>query len=463
MRTEHDTLGKVDIDADKLYGIHTKRAMNNFNISHHPSHPELIKGIITVKKAAAMAHKMVGSYDGAIADAIILACDDLYTNFDMAHFPISAIQGGAGTSTHMNVNEVVANRALEFSGHDYGDYDLIHPLHHVNKSQSTNDVYPTALRIAAINRLRQLSEAFAALQESFQAKEQAFADIIKLGRTQLMDALPIMLGQAFGAYAQAVARDRWRLYKVEERLRQINIGGTGVGTGINASHQYIFAVTEHLRTLTGIGLARAEFPVDLTQNQDVFVEVSGLLKASAVNLIKISNDIRLMSSGPMGGLGELSLEPLQAGSSIMPGKVNPIIPEAVASGAVKIMSLDYAISQAASMGQLELNAFTPLIAESLLEALDIGIAIVRLFKDKCIDTLTANEEACKRHLNQSTALVTALSEHVGYEKAAEIAKAYTSGSAKLKTLVLDMTDLSPESIDSILDPYEITKPGIPGL
>nr|MDA3846310.1 aspartate ammonia-lyase [Vallitaleaceae bacterium] len=396
------------------------------------------------------------------ADYIIAACDDLIANYDSKHSPIKAIQGGAGTSTNMNVNEVIANRANQLAGKMPGDYDFIDPLIHVNKSQSTNDVYPTALRIATILLLRKTSEAFARLQESLQAKEQAYADIIKLGRTHLMDALPIMLGQEFGAYAQAIARDRWRLYKVEERLRQINLGGTGVGTGINAENAYIFAITDIIRDLTGIGLARAEFPVDLTQNQDVFVEVSGLIKSSAVNLMKISNDLRLMNSGPKGGLSEITLKPLQAGSSIMPGKVNPIIPEMVGSACIKVLALDHAITMAATMGQLELNAFVPTIAESILESLEIVLATVTIFKEKCIDVLTANEARCLELLESSSVLITALSEHIGYEKSSEVANIALLTNQTIRQVVLEMNLIPEEQLNRILNPYAVTKPGIPG-
>lgn len=463
MRIEEDSLGKVQLPSDCLYGIQTLRATQNFPIGSNKVHKDLIEGFIQVKKAAAMAHQLVGTYDQAISALIIKACDDLLVDYPEGQFVTSAIQGGAGTSINMNVNEVIANKALIIGGHTPGMYQNIDPLTHVNKSQSTNDVFPTALRIASILKLRQVSESFAKLQEAFQEKESLYADVIKLGRTQLMDALPIMMGQSFGAFAQAVARDRWRLYKVEERLRQINLGGTGIGTGLNAPQKYIFAVTEFIRQNTGIGLARAEFPIDLTQNQDVFVEVAGLLKAAAVNLMKIANDLRLMNSGPRGGLGEISLEPLQAGSSIMPGKVNPIIPEAVVSGCIKVIANDLSITTAATMGSFELNPFLPTIADSLLESLDILLDLTELFRVKCIDTLTVNEDRCKELLDGSTAMVTALSEHIGYDKAGEIAKEMHVTGKDIRTLVLEQGLLSKDSLESILNPYAVTKPGIPGL
>lgn len=463
MRIEEDALGKEQLPEDSLYGIHTYRAINNFPIGVNPVHKDLIIGFIQVKKAAAMAHQLIGSYEPNISSLIIEACDQLLLDLPKSQFPIMAIQGGAGTSINMNVNEVIANKALLLGGFNLGDYEQIDPLRHVNKAQSTNDVFPTALRIAGINKLRTLSQLFADLQEALQAKETEYADIIKLGRTQLMDALPIMMGQSFGAFAQSVSRDRWRLYKVEERLRQINLGGTGIGTGLNAPKKYIFAVTEFIRQETGMGLARAEFPIDLTQNQDVFVEVSGLLKSAAVNLMKIAGDLRLLSSGPSGGFGEIALEPLQAGSSIMPGKVNPIIPEAVISGCIKVISLDQSITMAASMGTFELNPFLPTIADSLLESLDILIDITRLFREKCIETLSVNEDKCREHLENSTALITALSEHIGYKQCAEIANEAVTTNKDIRTIVLDKGLLTESQLKDILNPYAITKPGIPGL
>ena len=302
----------------------------------------------------------------------------------------------------------------------------------------------------------------AELQEALQNKEQEFSDIIKLGRTQLMDALPMMLGQGFGAYAKALERDRWRIYKVEERLRQINIGGTAIGTGMNATNKYIFLITDKLQNLTGLGLARSDYPMDITQNCDVFVEVSGLLKACAVNLLKISGDLRLLNSGPKGGLGELKLPERQAGSTIMPGKVNPVIPEMVAQVAMKVIANDGAITMASSMGQLELNAFTPLIAESLLESIELLNKSVIIFKESCIDGIKANEENCREHLEKSTALITALVHHIGYDKASTIAKRALKENRTIREMFKEEGILSEEELKNILNPFELTKPGIPG-
>jgi len=423
MRTEHDTLGTRDIPDDALYGIHTRRALDNFGVSGRTVRPELIRAIVLVKKACALTHKELGALPPDLADAIAAACDDVLAGRHADAFVTDALQGGAGTSTHMNVNEVLANLALLKLGGTLGDYARVHPLDHVNRGQSTNDVYPSALRIAAIYRVRELADALAALQESLQRKEQAFAEIPKLARTQLMDAAPMTLGQSFGAYAQAIARDRWRIYKVEERLRQINLGGTAVGTGAAADRRYTFRVAEILRDLTGLGLARAEYPMDLTQNNDVFVEVSGLLKACAVNLLKISGDLRLMASGPRGGLGELRLEARQVGSSIMPGKVNPVIPECVAQCAMCVIADDAAITLAAASGQLELNAFLPLIADALLDGLALLRNAVVRFRAACVETLEADPAACARHLDASTAPALLLVPRLGYDAAAALAKA----------------------------------------
>lgn len=462
-RIESDLLGEKSVPANAYYGIHTARALENFAVSGKPVNRHLIAAIATVKKAAALANKKLGLLQPEIADAIIAACDELCSGDSLSdQFQLDAFQGGAGTSTNMNVNEVIANLAIERLGGEKGDYSLVHPLDHVNKYQSTNDVYPTALKIAAIRLLRPLSQAFASLQEALQEKEHEFADILKLGRTQLMDALPMMAGQGFGAYAKAVARDRWRLYKVEERLREVNIGGTAIGTGMNAPLKYIYTVTDMLQDLTGLGIARSEFPMDPTQNMDVFVEVSGLLKAAAVNLLKISSDLRLLASGPSGGLGELKLPPMQAGSSIMPGKVNPVMAEMAGQAAMRVIANDTAITLAAMSGQLELNAFTPLIAESLLESLELMTRAVALFEQKCIRGLAVNRERCEENVLRSAALATALVDHLGYEEAANIAKRAQQEQSTIREALAKYGGLTKEQAERILNPYQITKPGIPG-
>ncbi|MDK2836253.1 MAG: aspartate ammonia-lyase [Thermosediminibacterales bacterium] len=461
-RVEHDLLGEKQIPKDAYYGIHTLRAKENFPLTGRPIHRKLIMALVTVKKAAALANMELGFLPEKVGRAILCACDEILSGNLLDQFIVDSIQGGAGTSTNMNANEVIANRAIEILGGVKGDYSIVHPLSHVNLSQSTNDVYPTALRIAAIWLLRPLSESMARLQEALQEKENEFSDVIKVGRTQLQDAVPVTLGQEFGAYAQAVARDRWRLYKVEERLRQVNIGGTAVGTGLNADRRYIYLVTEKLQDLTGLGLARAEYLMDLTQNADVFVEVSGLLKSAAVNLSKIANDLRLLSSGPRTGFCEINLPSMQAGSSIMPGKVNPIIPEAVNQVAFQVMASDLAITLAAQAGQLELNAMLPLIAHNLLESLELMERTVNIFIDRCVSGITANRERCKKLLDQSFSTLTALTPHIGYEAATEVARMALSEGLSVRQAVLKLGLMDEEKLDKVLRPYELTKPGIAG-
>lgn len=461
-RIEHDLLGEKRVPADAYYGIHTLRAYENFFLAGRPIHKELIIALATVKKAAALANMAAGLLDERRGRAIAEACTEIIEGRLHDQFIVDALQGGAGTSANMNANEVIANRAIELLQGKKGDYDLVHPLNHVNMSQSTNDVFPTAVRVAALKLLKPLSERFADLQAALQYKEQEFSGVIKMGRTELQDALPVMLGQEFGAYAQAIARDRWRIYKVEERLRQVNIGGTAVGTGLNADRRYIYLVIEKLRDLTGLGLARAEYMMDPTQNNDVFVEVSGMLKAAAVNLAKIANDLRLMSSGPTAGLGEIQLPELQAGSSIMPGKSNPVIPEAVRQAAYQVMANDQAITMGAQGGELELNAMLPFIADNLFQSLELLYRAVDMFIERCVKGITAAEERCRSLVEQSFVHAIALSPHIGYEKATEIAKQARSSGKTVRQVVLELGFFTEDELDTILDPYQLTKPGIPG-
>lgn len=419
MRTEHDMLGTRSLSDDTLYGLQTLRAKENFITSYHTTNLSLIYAMVQVKKAAALSYRELHPEESQKWDAILCACDRILAGDVDDAFCTSALQGGAGTSTNMNVNEVIANLALTVLGEAPGNYDMIHPLDDVNRGQSTNDIYPTALRIAAIQKLRSLSDACASLQESLQKKELEFDHIKKLGRTELMDAMEVTLGSEFGAFAQGIARDRWRLYKIEERLRQVNLGGTAVGTGAHADRQYRYLVIEHLRNLTDIGLATAEYPMDITQNQDVFVEVSGLLKSLAVNLMKIASDLRLMASGPFGGLREITLPALQRGSTIMPGKVNPVMPEMVSQAAMLVIANDTAITLAASNGNFELNAFLPLIADSLLESLELLRETVTLFQKNCIDGIVADEDSCLETLKCSRVDLYHRSTEIGYDKAEE--------------------------------------------
>jgi len=461
-RMEKDLLGELPVPAQAYYGIHTLRAAQNFTVSGCRVHPELLRALAEVKWAAARANRQAGLLTANIADAVSAAAREVARGQLADQFIVDALQGGAGPSTNMNMNEVLANRAIELLGGQKGDYRLVHPLNHVNMSQSTNDTYPTALRIAAIRLVLALSDAMARLQGALQEKEAQFAGVLKLGRTELQDALPVTLGQEFGAYAEAVARDRWRLYKVEERLRQINLGGTAVGTGLNAPRRYIYQVVEELRQITGLGLARAENPVDLTQNADVFAEVSGLVKAAAVNLAKIAGDLMLLAAGPAGGLAEINLPPRQAGSSIMPGKVNPVIPEMVTQAAWQVMGADQVICQACAGGRLELNAFLPLVAHNLLHGLEILAKTAQIFADKCVRGITANEQRCRRWLEESHVLVTALAPYIGYEQAAALARRAREQHKTIKEVVLESGLLSEEEWHALAAPRELTRPGIAG-
>jgi aspartate ammonia-lyase len=461
-RTEHDLLGPRDVPAEAYYGVHTMRAVANFPLSGLRLHPELIRSLALVKKAAALANQRTGHLAEDKARAICQACDEVVAGQWHNQFLVDAFQGGAGTSTNMNVNEVLANRAIEILGGQKGGYSLVHPNDHVNLSQSTNDVYPTAVKLAAIRLLLPVIDDMARLQGALQEKEAEFAGVLKVGRTEMQDAVPITLGQEFSAWAQAVQRDWWRLHVVEEKLRQVNLGGTAVGTGLNADRRYVLTVVDILRDLTGLGLARAENMIDVTQNADVFAEVSGLLKAAAVNLAKIAADLRLLSSGPRAGLGELLLPEQQAGSSIMPGKVNPVVTEAITQIAYQVMANDLAITLAAQAGQLELNAFLPLIAHNLFQQLDLLHAGVNVFIDRCVSGIGARRDHCRAQVEESFGLVVAVAPYVGYELASEVAREAHRTGRPVKQVLLERGLFEEEELAIIMAPEEMTKPGIPG-
>lgn len=459
-RVESDLIGKKELLAEAYYGINTLRAMENFSLSSFRVHIELIKGIAAVKKAAAITNQELDLLSAKKAKVIIEACEEIMEGGLREEFRLDAYQGGAGTSTNMMLNEVIANRALEIMEEKKGSYQLIHPNDDVNKGQSTNDVYPTALRIAVLKLLSPLTDSFASLQGTLQEKEKEFAGIIKLGRTQLQDAVPITLGQEFAAYAEAIGRDRWRLYKIEERLKKTNLGGTAIGTGLNTPQTYIFKIYQQLRQITGLGLAQAENMIDFTQNMDVFVEVSGLLKAAAVNLNKIASDLRLLSSGPRGGIAELRLPEVQAGSSIMPGKVNPVICELINQVSIEIISSDQAVTLAARDGQLELNAFTPLIAHKLLNAMEIMQKGVDIFVDKCIKGIEVDTRRCEELLDNSLAGVTVLVPYLGYDKCSQLAHKVIESDQSLAEVVLSEGLLSRGELAKIMEKESMTRPGI---
>jgi aspartate ammonia-lyase len=458
-RIEHDALGELAVPEDALYGIHTARAIANFPLAHRPIRAELVHAYGAVKLACAQTNHEQGSLSEPVWNAISSACREMMAGTLDHHIRVDALQGGAGTSTNMNVNEVLANRALQHMQQPLGSYDQIDPLADINLHQSTNDTYPTALRVAAITSVKALEASVIELQEAFQAKEKDFAHVVKVGRTQLQDAVLTTMGRTMSAFAEAFSRDRWRLYKCEERLRVVNLGGTAIGTGLGAPRQYIFRVTEVLRSITGLGLARAENLVEATQNADVFVEVSGILKACASNLLKISGDLRLMASGPSAGLGEFALPKCQAGSSIMPGKVNPVIPEAVSQAAITVIANDVAITQAVSMGNLELNAFMPLIADNLLESLSLLQEACRMLARRCVTEMQVNEEACTHHVGNSGATATALVEHLGYETAgATLAEAIASG-LPLPEILEECGLMDQETFEELISPENVTKLG----
>lgn len=459
-RTETDLLGTRQIPADELWGIHTARAVENFPLSGKRIHPDMIKAYGAVKLACLKVNRSLGYFpDDRKTDAIEQACAEMSEGILNDYLIVDAFQGGAGTSANMNVNEVIANRALQILGKSPGEYEIISPLDDVNLHQSTNDTFPTALKVAAIWLLRELEQAVLALQEAFQQKEKEFAHIVKMGRTELQDAVLTTLGREMGAYAEAFNRDRWRIYKCEERLRVISLGGTAIGSGLGAPRQFIFRIADQLKEITGIGLARIENLIDGTQNADVFVEVSGILKACASNLLKISNDLRLMSSGPDAGLGEINLPEKQIGSSIMPGKVNPVIPEAVAQAAFMVYGYDQVITNAASSGNLELNQFMPLIAYSMLESITLLKNSANIFNFHCISGITASEEKCRMNVENSTASVTALIPLIGYSKASEIIKRSKTGSITLKEAAIRSGLITPEQFDEMVSPESVCRLG----
>ncbi len=460
-RIEHDLLGERQVPAHAMHGIYTERALENFHLARRPVNPALIHAYGDVKLACALTNHELGWWDEEKARAIETACQEMMDGRLDECILVDALQGGAGTSTNMNVNEVLANRALQLLGRPLGEYQRVSPLEDINLHQSTNDTYPTALKIAAIRLLRKVQPEVIGLLEEFQRKETQFAHLVKVGRTQLQDAVLVTLGREMGAYAEAFARDRWRIYKCEERLRIVNLGGTAIGTGLSAPRQYIFRAVERLREITGLGLARAENLVECTQNADVFVEVSGILKACATNLVKVSTDLRLLSSGPDAGFGEIRLPARQAGSSIMPGKVNPVIPEAVTQAGIVVMSNDQAVATACAMGNLELNPFLPLIADALLGSLDLLRNSCGILRRHCVAGIEADEARCRATVEGSTATLTALVESLGYERAQAVAACARKEGKGIRAIVLEQGLLAPEEFDRLISPESVTRLGTP--
>ncbi len=463
-RTERDMLGEVTLESDVLWGVHTHRALQNFPLSNRAVNRTLVHAFGAVKLACAKVNRKLGAWEGddRKAEAIEQSCTELWEGLLDDHIVVDALQGGAGTSTNMNVNEVVANRACVLLGLRPGEYTRVSPHDDVNLHQSTNDTYPTALKVASITSILELESAVLTLQEAFQQKEKEFQHIVKIARTQLQDAVLITLGREMGAYAEAFNRDRWRIYKCVERLRVVNLGGGAVGTGLGSPRQFIFQVVDTLRELTGFGLARAENLIDATQNADVFVEVSGILKACACSLIKITNDLRLMSSGPNGGFGELRIPPRQSGSSIMPGKINPVIPEAVAQCAMRVIGNDVTISHAVSSGNLELSQFLPLVADSFLESIELLTQAVTVFRTRCVETLEADECRCGHALRGSTAVATALLAKMNYTEVEAVVSEAVRRNASVEQAALDGGHITPEEFEYLTSPEAVCRLGIPG-
>jgi aspartate ammonia-lyase len=460
IRIEHDLLGDREVPASAYFGVHTLRAVENFSISGMAisSYPELIKALAEIKKAAALANKDLGLLDEERASAIAKACDDLLSGRFHEQFVIDPIQGGAGTSTNMNANEVIANRALEILGHQKGEYAHLHPNEHVNMSQSTNDVYPTALKIATYRSVFRLVDAMAILRRAFEAKAEEFRDVLKMGRTQLQDAVPMTLGQEFSTYAVMVGEDEQRLQEAALLICEINMGATAIGTGITAHPDYAGLVCRHLADITNIPLVTAPNLVEATQDCGSFVQLSGVLKRVAVKLSKICNDLRLLSSGPRAGLNEINLPAVQAGSSIMPGKVNPVIPEVVNQVAFEIIGNDVTVSFAAEAGQLQLNAFEPIIAHSLFKSITHLREACLTLEKRCIAGITANRESLQATVENSIGLVTALNPYIGYANATAVAVEAQSTGRGVYDLVLERGLMPKEQLEEILRPEVLTTP-----
>ena len=460
MRTEHDLLGDREVRRECYYGIQTLRALENFNMSGVvlDFYPVLIEALAAVKLAATKANQGLGLLSNPIAEAIAQACTEIMKGRLHSHFIVDMIQGGAGTSTNMNANEVIANRALEILGHERGEYRYCHPNDHVNLSQSTNDVYPTAVKIALINANKKLIDVLLELIQSFRNKAKEFSHIVKMGRTQLQDAVPMTLGQEFEAYAVTLNEEVQRLTQNVKLFLEVNMGATAIGTGINVHPDYSNKCIAHLREITGLDIVLAENLVEATQDAGAFVMYSSAVKRLAIKLSKICNDLRLLSSGPRTGIHEINLPPVQPGSSIMPGKVNPVIPEVVNQIGFKVIGNDLTVTLAAEAGQLELNVFEPVIVQSLFESIEMLKNGMMTLKARCIDGITANEERCRSLVENSIGLITALNPVLGYEVSTRLAKEALEKNLGVYELVLERKLLSREKLDELLKPENMIKP-----
>ena len=461
-RVEKDSIGTKDVPENVYYGVQSLRAAENFHITGLNMHPEIINSLAYIKKAAAITNCEAGLLDKRRTQAIVQACDEILEGKFREDFIVDPIQGGAGTSLNMNANEVIANRAIEILGGKKGDYSVVNPNDHVNCGQSTNDVIPTAGKMTSLRLLKKLKKQLLRLHSALEQKADEFDSVIKMGRTQLQDAVPIRLGQEFKAYSVAILRDLNRMDKALDEMRTLNMGGTAVGTGLNADESYLRRIVPNLSEISGMDLVQAYDLIDATQNLDSFVAVSGAVKACAVTLSKIANDLRLMSSGPRAGFGEINLPAKQNGSSIMPGKVNPVIPEVVNQVAFNAIGNDMTITMAAEAGQLELNAFEPIIFYCLFQSIDTIAYAVNTFVDNCVIGITANETRCRYFVENSVGIITAICPYVGYQKAAEIAKEAIKTGESVRKLIIEKGLLTKKQMDEIMDPVQMTEPGISG-
>jgi aspartate ammonia-lyase len=461
-RIEKDFLGEKQVPANAYYGVQTMRAVENFPITGSKLDPALIKAMAMVKKAAAYANSQIGQLDQKIAAAIMKAADEVIEGKLNDQFIVDPIQGGAGTSINMNTNEVIANRALEICGEQKGNYKVISPNSHVNMAQSTNDSFPTAIHVSALMTLKELINVMEELHGEFLKKAFEFDGLLKMGRTHLQDAVPILLSQEFEAYARVLNRDINRIKSTFKNLYEVNLGATAVGTGLNAEPDYIEKAVQYLAQRTGLPIRGSENLVDGTQNTDVYIEVSAALKVCMLNMSKVANDLRMMTSGPRCGLGEINLPPRQPGSSIMPGKVNPVMAEVLNQSAFQVVGNDLTISMASEAGQFELNVMEPVIAYNLLQSIRVMTNVFTVFRTHCLSGITANKERMESYVNNSVGVITAINPHVGYETAASIAREAIVTGRPVREIVLERGVLTPEDLDIILHPFEMTNPGIAG-
>jgi aspartate ammonia-lyase len=459
MRIEHDFLGSKEIPDGAYYGINTARALENFGGNGEITDRYFIKAYLLVKKAAALVNADIGSLNEDKAQAISHAIDALIEKSLYDDIRVNPLSGGAGTSVNMNINEVIANHALEMAGMQKGEYSFLHPLDDVNMHQSTNDTFPTALRTAMLFYLDDLERSLISLQGSLQSAEKEFSDVVKLGRTELQDALPITVGMQFSAYAEAVGRDRWRIFKSRERIKTVNLGGTAIGTGFNAPQEYIFRVAEKLKQLTGLNISRAENLVDATQNLDQIVEVAGMVKTTAVNLMKISGDLRLLSSGPEGGIGEFILPEMQEGSTIMPGKVNPVMCEFITQSCLMVFANDQALSTAAAMGNLELNQFFPLVAHLVLKNMRLVLDAAAGLDNKVVRGIKLNKENITKNASSAVAVLTYLSQIIGHDKAAIVYETYKKTKKPVRDIIIETGIMDAVKYDELMAPDRIRMMG----